>query len=83
MRLADAVQKFVSERVTSSVPEFTSKELHDFVGAFAKGSDSSIDRVLRNLKQQGKINYTLVSRNQSLYRALPLYNTVPSQQSNG
>lgn len=81
MKLGEAIQRFVSERVTATNPEFTSKELHTYVGAYAVGSESSIDRVMRNLKQQGKINYTLVSRNQSLYRALPLYN--PTVQTNG
>ncbi len=52
---------------------FTANELRQFVQHHNFGTaPASADRVMRNLKKAGKINYEVVNRSKSLYVALPL-----------
>jgi 1,6-anhydro-N-acetylmuramate kinase len=55
---------------------FTATELRQYVQHHNFGTaPSSADRVMRNLRKQGKINYALVNRAKSLYQAIPLEGT--------
>jgi hypothetical protein len=64
-RIGSAILDFCSERVGQ---EFYADDLRRFVihkvGLCAPGS---ADRVLRDLRQRGAINYVCVSRSKSLY----------------
>jgi len=52
---------------------FTANELRQYVNHYNYGTaPASADRVMRNLKKAGKINYEVVNRAKSLYVALPL-----------
>ena len=73
LNLNQAIVQFWSERVASENPRFTSTELRQYVQHWNYGTaPSSADRVLRKLREQGKVNYALVNRAMSLYQALPL-----------
>jgi hypothetical protein len=81
-RIGAAVRNFVegrliSGRMIATRAEFTAGDLRAYisyqVGQVAPGSP---DRILRDLRQRGVINYELVSRAKSLYRALPLIASV-------
>lgn len=73
---SEAVLEFIKGRLAD--PElngaFTSDQLRFYVTNNVKGgvSPSSADRVLRMLRQQGKVNYLVLNRLKSLYRAYPL-----------
>ncbi len=52
---------------------FTATELRQFVQHHNFGTaPASADRIMRNLRKSGKINYAVVNRSKSLYEAIPL-----------
>lgn len=59
---------FFQNRLTRGRPEFRAHELRTWVYSVVTCAPASPDRVLRNLRQQGKVSYELVSRPLSLYR---------------
>jgi hypothetical protein len=79
-RLAPAVQYFVERRLASSDPTFTTAQLlhyvRDAVGHVAPGSP---ERILRMLRQAGKLNYKVVNRKRGEYEAteVPIYYKPP------
>jgi hypothetical protein len=77
---AEAVQDFISSRLNSTEPNgsaFTADQLRFYVNNNTVGgvSPSSADRVLRMLRQQGRLDYLVLNRGKSLYRAVPLGTT--------
>lgn len=71
----------VSDRIAGAIVafwlaregEFHVEELRAYVErVVGKTAPASADRILRDLRQRKVINYVVVSRSQSLYRALPL-----------
>ena len=72
----DAILAFINARLAD--PElkgtFTADQLRFYVNNnTASGvSPSSADRVLRMLRQAGKVSYVVLNRGKSLYRANPL-----------
>ena len=65
------VEDFVAARLNQ---EFFANDLRNYVFAKVDGfvSPASPDRILRDLRQARKLNYELVSRSKSLYRAIPV-----------
>lgn len=64
--IANAVIEYVNMNIGR---EFHAKDLRAFVlGKVGQSAPASADRIMRQLRKQGVINYTLVSRTQSLYR---------------
>ena len=70
---AAAVVAFWEQRVSSADPTFTATALRVFVqnNSMGKASPSSADRVLRMLRQSGKLDYLVLNRGLSLYKAVP------------
>jgi hypothetical protein len=67
-RIASAVKDYVQMHIDR---EFTAKELRSFVLARVDNSaPGSADRIMRQLRQAGAINYVLVSRSKSLYKGV-------------
>lgn len=73
------VTKYVVEFVERSLrenKEFTARDLRLYVSLQLKGelasAPASADRIMRDQRKKGNINYELVSRRKSLYRALPV-----------
>ncbi len=52
--------------------EFFVEELRRFITDAKIAAPASPDRILRDLRQRGVINYIVISRSRSLYRGLPL-----------
>lgn len=81
-RIGVAITEFWSERIGK---QFHVEDLRKFVSAKVgeKVAPASPDRILRQLKQSGKVNYKIVSRRKSLYEALPvaLPKIKPAQKS--
>ena len=50
--------------------EFCAQQLRDYVAALVPVAPASPDRILRDMRQRGQLNYEVVSRSQSLYRKL-------------
>jgi hypothetical protein len=80
----DAILEFMKQRLASEDPTFTSDQLRFYVtnNVVGKVSPSSADRVLRLLRQENKVNYYVVNRPKSLYRAIPLVPQDANAQSN-
>ena len=69
-RIATAVIEFVNDHQWS---EFTASDLRRFVLGRVDGSaPGSADRIMRQLRKDGIINYELISRPKSLYRGLAI-----------
>lgn len=81
-RIGEAVIEFIKGKLNSPVNQvFTAQELRlavmSKVPSIAPGSP---DRILRNLRQRKLVNYVLISRVKSLYKAIPV---VPVVESTG
>ncbi len=77
-----AVTEFFKTRVNQpgEGSAFTADQLRFYVNNTVEGgvSPSTADRVLRKLRAQSKINYLVLNRGKSLYRAVPLGTTKPA-----
>ena len=75
----EAILEFIGQRLndTNSHGAFTADQLRFYVNNSVTGgvSPSSADRVLRMLRQRGLVDYCVLNRGKSLYRALPLGTT--------
>ena len=60
---------FVKDRMASD-RQFRMPELHDYIRKNARVAPASPDRVLRQLRKQGVIDYRVVSRSASQYEIL-------------
>jgi hypothetical protein len=76
-RIGRAVQAFVLRRAKESNAYFYAEELRAAVDAVAPGAPGSPDRILRDLRQRGFLNYEVVNRAASLYLAKPRKVEVP------
>ena len=68
-RISAAIVEFIKERSTFHADELRQHVSDRVLGRLAPGSS---DRVLRDLRQTGILNYRVVSRRGSLYEMLPL-----------
>src|ERR1019366_10827837 len=72
----EAILEFIGQRLndTNSHGAFTADQLRFYVNNSVTGgvSPSSADRVLRQLRQENKLNYIVLNRGKSLYRAVPI-----------
>ena len=76
----EAILDFIKQRLSAADDNggaFTADQLRFYVNNNVIGgvSPSSADRVLRQLRQQGLVDYCVLNRGKSLYRALPLGTT--------
>jgi hypothetical protein len=84
----EAILAFVRERLANATPEgaaFTADQLRNFVMNNVAGgvSPSSADRVLRTLRQAGRLDYVVLNRSKSLYKAVPLGTTQAISDATG
>lgn len=66
--IAKHIETFVCTHNEWHVEELR-KFVFDNVGGYV--APASPDRILRDLRQKGRVNYVVVSRAKSLYRSLP------------
>ena len=71
LTIAAYITEFVNQRATSAEPTFFISALHEFVrGNSGKIiSTSTVDRILRRLRAEGKVNYAVINRTTSYYLA--------------
>jgi hypothetical protein len=74
LNLNQLIVEFWKLRLSSAEKNFfTSTELRQYVNRSNFGTaPASADRVLRDLRKKGKVNYAVVNRGKSLYLALPV-----------
>ena len=72
-RVADAIAPTIAAFIDARIGEtFTMSELQAHVAARHPSAPDSPSRILRMLKQGGRVNYVVENRRQSRYRALPV-----------
>lgn len=72
-RIGHAVMAFYELRLTKRSCRFYADELRKWVYAqVAIAAPGSADRILRDLRQKGRLDYVLISRSKSLYEFRPL-----------
>ena len=75
-RIGNAISAFFDWRLKYHPlppPEFRLAQLESWtVRRCGPVVGGSVSRIMRDMRLKGRINYTLVSRHKSLYRALPL-----------
>jgi DNA-binding PadR family transcriptional regulator len=69
--IAPHIIRFIRERAGR---EFHGADLQQYVASQVNGfiAPGSPDRILRDLRKRGVVDYELLSRSRSLYRAVPL-----------
>lgn len=73
--IASIITAYVNGKAATSNPEFNASDVRNACTlklGFSNVAPGSPDRVMRDLRQCNKINYVLVNRAKSLYRALPV-----------
>ena len=81
---AAAVTAFMQQRLANTDENgaaFTSDQLRFYVNNNMEKavSPSTADRVLRNLRKQNLVNYVVLNRGKSLYRAMPTEQYFPQE----
>lgn len=72
-RIGRAIEDFIALELRCGKATFHANELRKWVNDGVPGiAPDSPGRVLRKLRCEGRINYEIVSRRNSLYRALPV-----------
>lgn len=76
----EAILAFINYRASQNEAQlqaFTAEQLRLYVqiNVIGRISPSSTDRVLRQLRQQKKLDYLVLNRGKSLYRAVPIGTT--------
>lgn len=73
-KIAGAVLDFCRGRLAEGRPDFHAEELLAHVGAQVAGlAPDSPSRVLRLLRREGRLDYAVLSRKDSLYRVLQVF----------
>jgi hypothetical protein len=81
LNLGQSIVHFWQIKMSTPGRRFTATELRQYVQKNNFGTaPASADRVLRNLRKAGKLNYAVVNRAASLYEALPLVSNGGVQQ---
>ena len=65
--IGELVETFVLDRRQTRRPRFYIQDLHDYIAARTQIAPASPDRILRQLRLEGKFDYTVVSRSESCY----------------
>jgi hypothetical protein len=69
-----AVLAFVTAVLTTLSQTFTGEELRHYAANRVTGgtTPNSVDRALRQLRQENRLDYVVLNRGKGLYRAVPL-----------
>lgn len=71
-RVRSVIAQSVLEFAREHHPEFYADELRAYVLRRASVAPSSPDRILRDLRSRGQLNYVVVNRRASHYRFIPV-----------
>ena len=69
--IGDQVEAFIKDRWASGKLMFFIKELHDYIAARLEIAPASPQRILQQLRLEGKINYVVLDRRASKYQVVP------------
>jgi len=64
------VEEFVMNRLQTGQPRFHMEDLHAYILAQVLTAPASTDRILRQLRLDGKINYRVINRAESCYEII-------------
>jgi hypothetical protein len=73
--IGELVEAFVLLRWETSQPRFYKRDLHDFIFARTQIAPASPDRILRQLRQEGKFDYQVIDRRASCYQITAIGNS--------
>lgn len=65
--IGNLVETFVRDRWQTAQPRFYIQDLHDYIAARTQIAPASPDRILRQLRLEGKFDYKVVNRSDSCY----------------
>jgi hypothetical protein len=65
--IGELVERFVLDRWQAGQPRFHIQDLHDYIATRTQIAPASPDRILRQLRLEGKFDYKVVSRSDSCY----------------
>jgi len=65
--IGNLVERFVRDRWQTAQPRFYIQDLHDYIAARTQIAPASPDRILRQLRLEGKFDYKVVNRSDSCY----------------
>ncbi len=68
--IAPIVLEFCQDRMRTCQAQFRMEELRTYVSERTMIAPASPDRILRDLRQAGKLNYRVVNRRGSLYEVI-------------
>ena len=60
--IGELVERFVLDRWQTGQPRFYIQDLHDYIAARTQIAPASPDRILRQLRLEGKFDYKVVNR---------------------
>jgi hypothetical protein len=66
--IGDLVEAFVLHRWQVGQPRFVMRDLHDYIFVRTQIAPASPDRILRQLRQEGKFDYDVIDRRASCYQ---------------
>lgn len=66
-KIGDLVEKFVLHRWQTGQHQFVMRDLHDFIYQRTQIAPASPDRILRQLRLDGRCDYKVVDRRSSTY----------------
>jgi len=75
-KIGDLILEFYHERILIGQCGFQMNELENYINTQTPITAGSAGRILRNLRQCGRIDYEVVKRSESLYKLVRL----PGQQ---
>ena len=71
-RIGSLIMEFFRQNNSNSFRVFHMSDLTMYVATRVKVAPDSTGRIMRQLRQQGQLHYTVVSRRQSLYQIEPV-----------
>lgn len=79
-RIGSLILEFYEFRLHINATDFHMEDLKRFVenrAPYSRIAPDSPGRILRQLRQEGHLNYKVISRRQSLYRVVPVEKELP------
>jgi hypothetical protein len=61
------IEQFARQRIADGRRQFHAADLREYVAAVHPTAPASADRILRALRQEGRISYVVLNRRASLY----------------
>jgi hypothetical protein len=73
--IGELVESFILHRWQTGQPRFHMRDLHDYIFTRTHIAPASPDRILRQLRQEGKFDYKVIDRRASCYQITTIGNS--------